>query len=146
MRICSHSRGKGERPIQLPARCLVETTGGPGYIYGHTFSGSVPTDDEFYAFFAPGTKNYATFVSAPTGVAVSYTTSTGPSAAENSPLMIAQPTTSTFTITESEPVIDGSGFTKVKVRATFTGKVISTGNATQTTVTNGIFVGAFKKS
>lgn len=112
------------------------------YFYGETFPGSQPTDAEFYAFFAEGTKSYGILSSTTTGVSVSYR-----SGSQNYwSLQVPQPAASTFTITDSEPVDDGSGITKVKIRATFNCKVVSTSSGTMRTVTNGIFVGTFAKS
>lgn len=59
-------------------------------------------------------------------------------------VVITPPSDAYFTVTDVQPITDGSGIPKVKVRATFKCK-ISTGVGGNT-LSNGVFVGIFGKS
>ncbi len=104
---------------------------------GLSYSGSAPTDQEFFDFFTPGSKPF-----------ISTTNSEGVEISLPAGGMISasgfgvQPAESDFTITDVIPYDDGSGIPKVKVRATFNCKLYGTSTRT---ITNGTFVGVFAK-
>lgn len=104
------------------------------------YTGSDPTDDAFTAFFHPGEYPIAGLLSA--GVII-YMWKPEWSAPKSSDLVFSQPADAHFTVTDVQPVNDGSGIAKMKVRATFKCE-ISTGTG-GTTLSNGVFVGIFGK-
>ncbi|MBL7945353.1 MAG: hypothetical protein JNN32_04770 [Flavobacteriales bacterium] len=117
-------------------------TGADIYFYGLDYTGAAPTDQQFYDYFAEGSKPFATLTSTdPTGVSVTFRSGSG----SWTTLQMPQ-STSNFTITDSEPVDDGSGIAKVKIRATFNCRVNPVSSIDMRDVTGGIFVGVFAKS
>ena len=103
-----------------------------------TFAGTEPTDAEFLAYFAPGTRTY----SGSNGVIMSANVD-GADLAETTDLFQAQPSSSNFSITHVEEIDDGSGVYTLKVRCTFTVRLFTwTGGSID--VTDGVAVLIFK--
>jgi len=109
-------------------------------LVGQSYAGADLTDDEFYAYFAVGSKPFAALAPGSTGVSITYEKGSANMATRQ-----ATQSGSTFTITHAEPVDDGSGISKVKVRATFSCNFVNSSTFQQEAV-SGIFVGVFKKS
>ncbi|HRO40904.1 MAG TPA: hypothetical protein PLZ25_13405 [Flavobacteriales bacterium] len=108
-------------------------------IGGLAVNGSTPPSDQaFTNFFTTGSKSYSGVMSYNgVGIVMYY---------NNLPYdsgFVPSQAGSTFVVTDVQPVNDGSGIAKMKVRATFNCK-ISTGSSTKT-LTEGQFVGIFQK-
>lgn len=104
------------------------------------YAGTDPTDDAFNSFFHTGDYPIATLLS--DGVVI-YMWKPEWTAPKSSDLVLSQPADAHFTVTDIQPITDGSGVAKMKVRATFKCN-ISTGTG-GTTLSNGVFVGIFGK-
>ena len=118
---------------------LLEVLGGVR-MSGLAYAGSVPTVPEFNAFFTIGAKAYESPTNA-TGVSIQYSRNGDPYNSSDG----AQPGGSNFNITDVVQLPDdGSGITKVKVRATFNCTVFGMGGSSLT-ITNGIFVGVYSR-
>ncbi|MBL7962237.1 MAG: hypothetical protein JNM31_00200 [Flavobacteriales bacterium] len=108
-------------------------------LYGFTWSGADPTQAEMDAFFAPGARPFTDLSLSP-GVLISMTPSMSGNPIYQSNLG-AQPSSSSFTITDVQPYPFGS-FAGVKVRAVWQCTLKSTSGSDVQCV-DGIFVGYF---
>lgn len=107
-------------------------------IGGLAVSGSTPPSDQaFIDFFTIGPKNYAPIVTY-NGVDVAMKFGSDQLHATGAPQA-----GSSFVVTDVQPVDDGSGIAKVKVRATFKCNIENYDG--MKAVTNGQFVGVFQK-
>lgn len=116
---------------------LLEVLGGVR-MTGLAYAGSAPTAAEFNAFFTTGAKAYRSPTYA-TGVSIQYSRNGDPYNSGDG----TQPGGSTFYVTDVVHLPDdGSGITKVKLRATFKCTVFGMGGSSLSMI-NGIFLGVF---
>jgi hypothetical protein len=105
------------------------------------FEGTAPTEEEFFAYFAPGSKPFALYPDATSGIWINIQDPV-PNLAS---AFIDQPPSSYFTITDMIPMDAGTTNPKVKVRAIFNCVIRHPNGGSPKTLTNGIFIGYFSR-
>ena len=110
-------------------------------LLGFSWAGASPTPAEMDAFFAPGTRSFSELPGTP-GVMINIIIDDTDMWSWYQSNVQAQPTESTFTITDAEPYDDGSGTYQLKVRATFNCMMWNYA-ADDMVCVDGVFVGYF---